>query len=243
MNASGTTIVLRANERPADTARLMVASTPARLLWVENGAIVSRDAVTGVVRRVAAPRGVAGDVTSLAAAGDRVLWSVRDGDTTKVRLKVGGAAVTELFNEKGGRAVGGVALAADGTAVVARRVIDRRRARVEIVVVPPGGAARVIARSARYGGGARAGMPRLAAAGTLVTYRLRSGARGTSESIWVADLAGRGSKRLVTVARTRARLSDPGVAPGRVVWTRSDLGGDGRRLAGSRVVSVGVRVR
>ena len=101
----------------------------------------------------------------------------------------------------------------------------------------------MLARSARYGGGARAELPRLAAAGSLLAYRLRSGARGGSESIWVADLGGRGSKRLVTVARGRARLSDPGVAPGRVVWTRSDLGPDARRLAGSRVVSVGVRVR
>jgi hypothetical protein len=243
VDANGRTTVLRANERPADAARMMVAATPARLVWVEAGAIVARDAASGAIRRVAAPRGVAGDVTSLAAAGDRVLWSVRDGDTTKVRLKVGGAAVTELFTEKGGRAVGGVALATDGTALVARRVIDRRRARVEIVIVPPGGPARVIARSARYGGGARAELPRLAAAGTLVAYRLRSGRRGTSESIWVADLGGRGARRLVTVARGRARLSDPGVAPGRVVWARSELGADGRRLAGSRVVSVGVRVR
>jgi hypothetical protein len=243
VDGSGRTTVLRANERPADAARLTVASGGGTLVWVEGGAIVARNASTGAIRRVVAPKGVGGEVTSLAVAGDRVLWSARDGATTRVRLRVGSTPVAELAAETGARAVGGVALTQDGMAGLARRVIDRGRARVEIVIVPPGGAPRVIARSSRFGGGARAELPRIAAAGTLLAYRLRSGARGASESIWVADLAGHGSRRLVTVSRRAARLSDPGVAPARVVWARSDLGPGGRGLARSRVLSVGVRAR
>jgi hypothetical protein len=158
-----------------------------------------------------------------------------------VRLRVGGAAVGEVAAEGGGRAVGGVALAGDGTVAYARRVLVRGRARVEIVVIRPNGGSRVVARSSAYSGGAKAELPRLAMAGRLLAFRLRSGQRGRSEAIWVADLAGGGAKRIVRVNRQRGRLLDPGVAPGRVVWTRSDLGGDGRSLVRSRVVSAGVR--
>ena len=134
-----------------------------------------------------------------------------------------------------------MALAGDGTAAFARRVLVRGRARVEIVVIPPGGAARVVARSSPYSGGAKAELPRVVAAGRLLAFRLRSGQRGRAEAVWVADLGGGGAKRLARVDRRRGRLSDPGVAPGRVVWTRSDLGANGKSLVRSRVVSAGVR--
>ena len=161
-----------------------------------------------------------------------------------MRLKVGGAAVAELAAEKGGRAVGGVALAGDGTVAYARRVIDARaRARGD-----RGRAAQRRGARGRPLVAATAAARRRSCHGSrpparLLAYRLRSGQRGREESIWVADLGGGGAKRLARWTRRRGRLSDPGVAPGRVVWTRSDLGGDGRSLVRSRVVSAGVRAR
>ena len=101
VNARGRTTVLRANERPADAARLMLATSGGTIVWVEAGAIVSRNPNTGVVRRVAAPNRVGGDVTSVAAAGERVIWSARDGDTTRVRMRIGNAPVAELMVARG----------------------------------------------------------------------------------------------------------------------------------------------
>ena len=221
VDARGRTTVLRANEQPADAARMMIATSGGIIVWVEAGAIVSRDPNTGAVRRVVAPNRVGGDVTSLAAAGEHVIWSARDGDTTRVRMRIGTAPIAELLAVSGARAVGGVALAGDGTAAVARRVLVRGRARVEIVVVRPAGTA-ALARSARYSGGARAELPRLAAAGRSSPTGCAPGRAAAPSPCGSRDLGGGGAKRVVPCAR-RARLSDPGVAAGRVVWTRSDL--------------------
>ena len=214
------------------------------MVWSDGATIRARVLATGAERQVAAAKGMGGDLTSLAVFGSRVIWSSRARDgTTRIRQRVGGSAVAEVAAEGGGRAVGGVALAGDGTVAYARRVLARGRARVEIVVVTPKGTARVVARSSPYSGGAKAELPRLAAAGRLLAFRLRSGQRGRAEAVWVADLGGGGAKRVARVDRRRGRLSDPGVAPGRVVWTRSDLARDGRSLVRSRVVSAGVRAR
>ncbi len=242
--AAGKTTVVHANEQPGADRRMLVAASDVAVAWTEGGAIFLRNSATGAVRRVVARKGAGGTVTSLATVGNRVLWSARrPNGTTSVRIRIGGRAPATLVTEKGVRAVGGVAFGGDGTAALARRVVRRGRARIEIVLVPAGGGPRVVARSAPFGGGARAHLPRLSAAGNLLAFRLRSGARGRTEAIWVAHLGGGGARRVVRVDRRRARLSDPGVSPGRVVWARSDLAANGRTLVRSQVRSAGVRLR
>ena len=242
VDLAGTTTVLHGNERAGADTRLVLGADGASVAWSEGATIRARVFATAAERQVAAARGMGGALTSLAVAGNRVLWSSRAGDgTTRVRLKVGGAAVVELASESGRRAVGGVALAGDGTAAFARRVVARGRARVEIVVVPPGGAPRVVARSSPYSGGAKAELPRLAAPAACWRSGCAPGSGGVRRPSGSPTSAAGGAKRVARVDRRRSRLSDPGVAPGRVVWARSDLGRDGRSLVRSRIVSAGVR--
>ena len=53
--------------------------------------------------------------------------------------------------------------------------------------------------------------------------RLRGGAGGTRDELWMADLASGASARITAVERSEARLTDPAFGAGRLVWARDDL--------------------
>ena len=153
--------------------------------------------------------GMGGDLTSLAVAGDRVLWSSRAGDgTTRVRLKVGGAAVAELAAERRrsrGRRRGAGRRRDGGLRAPRHRCAGR--ARVEIVVDAAGrrgarGRPLVAVQRRREGRAAALASP----PARLLAFRLRSGQRGTRGG----DL-GRRPRR---GRRQAARDGRPRAAPG-----------------------------
>lgn len=221
-----------------------VAATDRAVFWVEEGAIMRRPFVGGEPEVYLAADRVGGVVVDLAAEGIVVAWSVRRPDrSSAVFARVGGGDIVERAAATARSAVtyGALAVAADGTVVVAeRRPQKGRRVRVLYRALRPDGSATVLARSTGIPRRDPAEVMRPVADGTLVAVRVRAGRRADVDEIRLYDLATGRSTRVARQARWRGRLSDPGLGGGRVVWSRVDVRVN--TLRRSRVLSARLKV-
>ena len=94
----------------------------------------------------------------------------------------------------------------------------------------------VLVASAPSPGSCRPDSPAISSFGQSVAFRRRVGSdRGLTDQIVVIDVL-RGTTRVVASARLRtARLSDPSLGYGRVVWSNAQIAGN--RLVRSRVLA------
>lgn len=204
-----------------------VAATDRAAFWVEDGAIMRRPFAEGDAEVFIAAERVGGVVVDLAAAGVSIAWSVRRPDrSVAVYQRIGGGDILEraTATARSRIAFGALAVAADGTVIVAERRPERgRRVRVVVRALRPDGTATVLGASQRIPRGDPAEAMRPAADGMLVAFRLRTGPRADREEVRLHDLATGTAKTVVRQERWKGRLSDPGLGGGRLVWTRTNV--------------------
>jgi hypothetical protein len=177
--------------------------------------------VRGVVRREPVTAWLA-----RSAAGQDAVYEQLDGGraTTLYRETRPGVRLTSLAMLDGGR-----------VAVVALRTAQGSRTASVLLVTPGQNEPQLLVISAPSPV-ALAYSPVLSASGQRVAFRRRVGSeRGLADQIVVLDVL-RGTSRVVTSARLRsARLSDPSLGYGRVVWSAAQVAGT--QLVRSRVLA------
>lgn len=177
--------------------------------------------VHGVVRREPVTAWLA-----RSASGQDAVYEQLDGGrpSTLYRETRPGVRLTSLALLDGGR-----------VAVVALRSANGSRTASVLLVTPRQNEPQLLVTSASSPV-TRAYDPVLSASGQRIAFRRRVGsARGLADQIVVLDVL-RGTKRVVTSAPLRsARLSDPSLGYGRVVWSAAQVAGT--QLVRSRVLA------
>lgn len=219
----------------------LVATTAAAVVWVEDGSIRIAPAVGGTAAILVAAEATGGEVTAISAGPAGIAWSVRrpDGGSAIVVRAITGEVAVRAEEPAGGAQLAQPALMDDGAVVAVSRRVVRGRYAVELVVIGPDGARRAIAASSPFGRGGPLEAMRPSVTGTRVAARLREGAGGSRDAIWVFDLASGAKQRVTAIERSRGRLSDPSFGGGRLVWAKTELRGS--RLVRARVLSAAVR--
>lgn len=225
LDPSGTSRVLA--DTPSEGRPGPVAATDRAAFWVEEGAIMRRPFADGEPEVFIAPERVGGVVVDLAADGIAISWSVRRPDrSVAVYQRIGGGEIVERASAtaRSGVSFGALAIAADGTVIVAERRPDkRRRVRVVVRALRPDGVATILGVSRNIPRTDPAELMRPSADGMLVAFRVRVGGRAVRDEVRLHDLATGTVRTVVRQERWKGRLSDPSLGGGRLVWTRTDV--------------------
>ena len=219
----------------------LVATTAAAVVWVEDGSVRIAPTVGGTAAILVAAEATGGEITSISAGPAGIAWAVRrpDGGSAIVVRAITGELATRAEEVAGGAQLAQPVLMDDGTVTAVSRRVVRGRYAIDLVALAPDGSRRVIAQSTPFGRGGPLEAMRPAVSGTRVAARLREGAGGGSEAIWVFDLATGAKQRVTAADRSRERLSDPSLGGGRLVWAKTELRGS--TLARARILSAALR--
>ncbi|MGA0122697.1 MAG: hypothetical protein ACO3KD_06800 [Gaiellales bacterium] len=219
----------------------LVATTAAAVVWVEDGSIRIAPAVGGTAAILVAAEATGGEVTAISAGPAGIAWSVRrpDGGTAIVVRTITGEVAVRAEESAGSKQLAQPVLMDDGVVVALSRRIVRGRYAVDLIAIAADGARRTIAASTPFGRGGALEAMRPSVSGTRVAARLREGAGGRRDAIWVFDLASGARQRVTAAERRRERLSDPSFGGGRLVWAKTQLRGS--RLVRARILSAAVR--
>jgi hypothetical protein len=160
------------------------------------------------------------------ATGEDALYEQLDGGraTTLYRETRPGVQLTAIAALDGGRVAVVAVRSANGSRTASVLLVTPRRPQPQVLV------------AAAPSPSALAYNPVLSAYGQRLAFRRRVGSeRGLADQIVVVDVL-RGTSRVIASARLRsARLSDPSLGFGRVVWSVAQVAGG--RLVSSRVLA------
>jgi hypothetical protein len=207
-------------------------------VWYAVGAVRARppDLTEPAHTLVAAPAG--GTVRGVVRREPVTAWLARSAagqDAVYEQLDGGRAATLYRETRPGVRLTSLAMLDGGRVAVVALRTARGSRTASVLLVTPGQNEPQLLVVSAPSPV-ALAYSPVLSASGQRVAFRRRVGSeRGLADQIVVLDVL-RGTSRVVTSARLRsARLSDPSLGYGRVVWSAAQVAGT--QLVRSRVLA------
>jgi len=206
------------------TAPHLVALTPTAMVWVDDGAIRTAPLAGGAATVLVAADATGGEVTSLAAIDGVVAWSAKlPLGGSAVSARAGGGAVVELGREPNPNVglLGGVGVAADGTVVAVHRSYPAGQQQVDIIAFAASGIRRTLLSSLPFSRKAPFEAMRPSVSGSLLAVRRREGTSGAQDAIYVINLFTGTTVRAAVSLRSTARLSDPSLAGGRLVWAKT----------------------
>jgi hypothetical protein len=207
-------------------------------VWYTAGAVRERppDLKEAASTLVGAPAG--GTVRAVVRHEPVTAWIARTGagqDAIYEQLDGGRAALLYRETRPGVRLTALAPLDGGRVAVVALRRAGGSRS-ASVLLVTPGVVRPAVLAASAPSPARQTYSPTLSSFGQSVAFRRRVGSqRGLADQIIVIDVL-RGRTRIVASARLRvARLSDPSLGYGRVVWSSAQI--DGARLVRSSVLA------
>ncbi|MGI9187533.1 MAG: hypothetical protein ACR2J9_08490 [Gaiellales bacterium] len=242
--AGASNVVAEDQTDPHDiTTPHLVATAGTTIVWVDNNVAYSAPSTGGTPTTLVTSEQAGGEITSIAASTAGIAWAAKataggtllgfraaDG-TISTRVAEPNTAVATIYS---------VGLADDGTIVGIRRTVAKGRQQTALVAYGLDGAARTLATSVPFGKRDAFESTRPSVAGTKVAVRLRGGKGGTDDELWLADLVSGKAGRVTAVPRSEARLTDPALGAGRLVWAKADLTSRGG-LQRARLYSAAVK--
>jgi hypothetical protein len=245
VNAGGTSNVVAEDQTdPHDIATPhLVAAAGTTVVWVDNNTIYSAPNAGGAATALVAPEQAGGTITSIAASAAGVAWTAKataGGTLIGVRDTGGAIATRAAEPDTGVATLYSVGLADDGTAVAVRRTLAKGKQQTALVAYATDGAARTLLTSVPFGKRDPFELTRPSVMGSRVAVRMRGGRGGVNDELWVVDLVTGKSGRVTSVPRTEARLTDPSLGGGRLVWAKDELSSRGR-LQRARLYSAAVK--
>ena len=208
-------------------------------VWFTGGVLRTRPPDISAATRTLVAAPVGGTVTAVARREPVTAWIARsaNGQQALYESLDGGRPVTLYREQRAGYRLTALALI-DGGRVAVVAVRDRGGTRTaSVLLVTPRVPAPTVLVTSAPSPKAFAYSPALSAFGTSVAFRRRVGSeRGLADQIIVLDVL-RGRSRVVASARLRtARLSDPSLGFGRVVWSATEIAA-GSKFVRSRVLA------
>lgn len=221
----------------------LVATAGTTIVWVDNNIVLSAPSAGGAPTTLVTAEQAGGEITSIAASAAGVAWAAKataGGTLLGFRAADGAISTRAAEPDTAVATIYSVGLADDGTMVGIRRTLAKGRQQIALVAYGLDGAARTLITSVPFGKRDAFEQTRPSVAGTKVAVRLRGGKGGGDDELWIADLATGKSGRVTSVPRSAARLTDPALGAGRLVWAKADLTSRGR-LQRARLYSAAVK--
>ena len=206
-----------------------VATTGAGIAWLDGNRVhLAPPGRSGFLAVRSAQAG--GTITAIAAGPGGIAWiarTERGGTIIGVRSRTGVLSLRASEPDASKARFASLAIADDGTVVAIRRVADGAAWRTELDAYAPDGASRLLQSSPALAASSTAETPQPSTLGSRVAVRLRGGAAGELDVVWLFDLASGAHQRVVAVKRANARISNPSLGGGRLVWARDGVSPSG----------------
>ncbi|MGI9116289.1 MAG: hypothetical protein ACR2JV_01475 [Gaiellales bacterium] len=235
--AGQSTIVAEDQTDPHDiTTPHPVAVAGATVVWVDNNTVFSAPSAGGPATTLVTSDQAGGAITSIAASAAGVAWAAKPAaGGTMIGVRTNDGAIATRASEPDARVatVYSVALVDDGTVLAMRRTLSGGRQRIALTAYAADGSSRTLLSSVAFGTRDPFEVTRPSVAGARAAVRLRGGKGGSRDEIWVVDLATGRTMRVTATDRSEARLTDPSLGAGRLVWAKDALTSRGRLLRAS----------